>query len=162
MRIFISYFNKIKKMDERCLPLSTAMWDPKWYHDSKGKDYVYYDKRGILVGCRCEPLVLPFNEWQELQSKHVECTKDCKQKPFECEFMKKYLEHLRKIDFNDFINCCEKLCETVRKTFNTNIDYDVILMVHERPAIKCAERPMLKQWFKENGRELEEWENDIA
>ena len=34
---------------------------------------------------------------------------------------------------------------------------DVVLLVHEAPNCTCAERPVLRQWFKDNGFELTEW-----
>ena len=30
-------------------------------------------------------------------------------------------------------------------------------MVHEKTSCKCAERPVLQEWFKENNYELKEW-----
>ena len=57
------------------IPVSTAMWDPKWFHDFTGdEDYIFKDKRGIYNGIRasiflmtsvCEGLPMTILEAQQ-------------------------------------------------------------------------------------------------
>ena len=35
--------------------------------------------------------------------------------------------------------------------------YQIVLIVHEKPEIHCAERPILQEWFKDNNIVLEEY-----
>ena len=56
MKLAISYFYKIRFFQPWMIPISTAAWDPKYYHDNKGKDYLFVDKRGVINGYRYEAL----------------------------------------------------------------------------------------------------------
>ena len=48
MKLAISYFYKIRFFQPWMIPISTAAWDPKYYHDNKGKDYLFVDTINIL------------------------------------------------------------------------------------------------------------------
>lgn len=150
MKVMISYFNNIRHFEPNMIPLSTAKWDPKWYRDEH--NCVYRDKRGVLNGFRCEMLVFDDRNWTQLMKDNLECCRDCPQykdrREDFCMFMKLYLEQLRQIDFKDFIRRV--------KEFIIRDDLIPVLIVHEKPDRLCAERYVLKQWFKENGYELEE------
>ena len=54
MKIYISYFYQIRNFPKTLIPLSTAHWDPKWYHQKNNK--VFLDKRGVLNGLRIDEL----------------------------------------------------------------------------------------------------------
>ena len=54
IQLYTSYFYQIRHFKKNMVPISTAMWDPKWYHDWMGHDYVFKDKRGIYNGIRVE------------------------------------------------------------------------------------------------------------
>ena len=41
MNIYISYFYNIRFFPKNLIPISTAMWDPKWYHNFKSDDTVF-------------------------------------------------------------------------------------------------------------------------
>ena len=59
-------------------------------------------------------------------------------------------------DFNKFISFLEQYVIFLNNSFGFNID-TIIFIVHEPPEIPCGERPILKEWFKRNGLELNEW-----
>ena len=155
MKIYISTFYQVRFFTPNMLPVSTAMWDPKWYHDFNGSGFVFYDKRGIVNGYRYEPFNFPNHYWDELVKEHQECQKNCPFKDMapECEFMKKYQEYLKTIDFNKMLKYFESVKENMPK-----ID-TIVLLVHESPMCPCAERPILQQWFKDHGIELKEWDH---
>lgn len=153
MKVMISYFNNIRHFTPIMVPLSTAKWDPKWYR-KEGK--VYIDKRGVINGLRIEKLVFNKYSWIKLQNTDDDCI-TCVDagnnmqnrtdiKNF-CSFMSCYLEQLRQIDFKEFIKCLKAALLPGQIP---------VLIVHEKPDRLCAERYVLKQWFKENGYELEE------
>ena len=153
MKFYISTFYQIRFFTENMLPVSTAMWDPKWYHNFGHQNVCFYDKRNILCGCRYEKFNLPASLWTDLVEQQEECQRDC---PFreqvpECPFMKKYKQYLDSLDFEYIINEIEEMSSKVSK-----ID-TIVLLVHESPKCLCAERPVLRQWFQDHGRELEEW-----
>ena len=57
MKVAISYFAQLRNFKPNMIPVSTAAFDPKWYHDYKGPKQVFYDKKGVINGARCELLV---------------------------------------------------------------------------------------------------------
>ena len=49
----------------------------------------------------------------------------------------------------------------VRKATHYEGEPIIVLLVYESPKCKCAERPCLQKWFKDNGYELKEWKRKI-
>ena len=49
MKLAISYFYKIRFFQPWMIPISTAAWDPKYYHDNRGKDYLFVDLQSFLL-----------------------------------------------------------------------------------------------------------------
>ena len=149
MDFYISYFYQLRFFPKNAVPLSTCLYDPKYYHDSKGAAHVYYDKRGVINGLRAEPLCP--------KEVHVigeaQCGKNCGQQ-IPCLFMKEYYKYLQTLDFNDIIS----RAETLAKKIDDNPI--IILLVHEPKSCKCAERPCLQKWFADHGIELKEWEKN--
>ena len=52
MKIYTSYFYKIRFFKPNMIPISTAMWDPKWYHANQKQDHWFVDKNGVINGLR--------------------------------------------------------------------------------------------------------------
>ena len=86
MKIYTSYFYKIRFFKPWQIPISTAVWDPKWFNDFKGQGYRFLDKRNVINGLRCESLH-PDKTCQDLCRGLETC--DCKD-PSKCEFLKRY------------------------------------------------------------------------
>lgn len=137
MKFYITYFYNIRFLPIDCLPISTAIWDPKWYRMRNG--YVWKDNRGVINGYRLDELHLPEEQYDN------ECQLSIYKCPFIndelCPFKKKYFNHLLTLDWNDLFN----KIESAVKGYNCK---DVCLMVHEKPGTLCAERHSLVKYFK--------------
>lgn len=149
MKIYISYFNNIRNFSKYDIPLSTAMWDPKWFTK-------HMDKNGVVNGLRCLPLVLPISKWEEL--KDEQCSKNCKFKHGSCKFEKVYYEYLQTIEFDTLIEMFKFISKYISILNNEDVNkFRIVLIVHEKPSVDCAERPMLIKYFKEHNADIEEW-----
>lgn len=149
MKFYVSYFYKIRFFPKSLVPVSTAVWDPKWYHDFSGNDYVFRDKRDVVNGLR-----IPILNSSKIYADEC-CCNDTVGWKYDgsgeyCDFMNKYYEYLKTLPF-------DKVIENL-KTVNKMVpDADVCLMVHEPTHKPCGERRPLVKWFEENGVELVEW-----
>lgn len=145
MKFYISYFYNIRFFPKNLIPVSTAVWDPKWYHMNQGNDTIYVDKRGVINGVRCKGLS-PY--------KVDSPCKDCEDKGTGrvCKFLTDYKAYLDSLDFGMVKNLIEHETSKLRK------DCDICLIVHEAVDNPCSERGPLIQWFREHGVELEEWQ----
>lgn len=169
IKFYISYFYQIRNMKPNMLPMSTAMYDPKWFHDNKGNNYRYFDKRGIINGIRIERLIFEKSRYDFLIDSNTDCQKMClKDTPkfydvnkCWCPFMCSYATCIREKnpDFNEFITFCERYVDFLNQTMGVNID-TIIFIVHEPTSVTCGERPVLQNWFEENGLELKEWNSN--
>ena len=146
--IYISYFYQIRFFSNTIIPVSTAIWDPKWYHDGKGQNHLFLDKNNVINGLRFSML-----SPKGIYNVDTDCHKGCTQNPNTCSFMRKYGEWLNALDFDDTIKLLNDLIDSIP----VNYKFDICLMVHEAPDNKCSERVVLQQWFKNNGQELPEW-----
>ena len=143
MKIYISYFYQVRFFTRNMLPVSTAMWDPKWY-------FKHIDANGIVNGLRAEMFVMPQNYIKNLEELGQMCRKDCPLK-VPCLFMKDYRKYLDTLDFNQVYQYLENIL--AKYSYADTI----VLMVHEKDTIPCAERPVIQEWFKDHGIELKEW-----
>ena len=135
MKVYISYFYQIRNFTPNMLPLSTAMYPPKWFVKEGTKYWIDNNKCGN--DCGFYPIGEDWFKW--------------------CPFMKIYYNHLREQNLIDILNRYENVIEHVfNKILNLNID-TIVLIVHEPPDRYCGERPVLKKYFADCGIELEEW-----
>lgn len=151
MRIYTSYFYQIRFFTPNMIPLSTAMWDPKWYHENQSQSHVYKDKRGILNGMRCLSLV---------PGPHCsgDCRGDCANpSPNTCDFLKHYREQLDQINFQEFLKELKMLADSTAQIMNIHEDMIICLIVHEAPSNQCSERVVIQEWFKDNNFPINEW-----
>lgn len=151
MKIYISYFYQIRFFTPNMIPMSTAVSDPKWYHNHQGNKHIYFDKRGVINGVRAETLH-PDNSCADLCG-----GKDCSQDPSECKFLRLYRKQLNKIDFDKFLKQLKKLSHDYQACMKLDNPVDIVLIVHEAPTNKCSERVVLQEWFESNGYHLKEW-----
>lgn len=157
MKIYISYFYQLRFFPQNLIPISTATFDPKWFHDFNGSKYVFADKRGVINGLRAPAFNLPYEIQEELENKKVACQKNCLQTPPNCAFMNAYRDYLNTLDFDNIMERIVKLANKAKETFGIKDDIDVVLMVHEATYVPCSERPILKEWFENHGVEITEW-----
>ena len=152
MKIYTSYFYQIRHFTQNMIPISTAMWDPKWFHDFTGdEDYIFKDKRGIYNGIRASIF---------LMSPDYQC--DCGPKclnhdPQSCNFLKDYKAHLDTLDFNYVMSELERIANKVQKIEGFIEEPIIVLIVYEVPSNPCSERKPLQDWFKEHYIEVKEY-----
>lgn len=156
MKYFITNFYNIRFFKPNMIPISTAIWDPKWYHNNQNQSFCFLDKNNVINGIREETLMLPIKLYQEAGEP---CSRECKYTPYipNCPFMDSYSKYLETVDFNYLLSEFKRVAEDVRKINNYEGEPEIVLMVHEKPSILCAERPCLVKLFKENNIDLVEW-----
>ena len=154
MKVMISYFYQIRFFKPNMIPLSTAMWDPKWFHDNKGSSHKFFDKNGVLNGVRAEPFV-PANECSGLCRGRENCSPGIE--PGECPFLYTYFDQLCALDFNEIMKRFEKLGKTVQSDRGFFEEPVMVLIVYETPQNPCSERGTIKAWFAKHNYELEEF-----
>lgn len=153
MKIRISYFYQIRNFLKNMIPVSTAMWDPQWYHNGQGPQHIFIDKRGIINGLRIEPLI-------NLIEGEVGCP--CINKdPTKCEFIKKYRQSLEKADFEKIIKELNRYAEEYKKLNNMQEEIIIVLIVYETPTNPCSERAGLIDYFTSHGIECKELDYPI-
>lgn len=152
MNIYTSYFYQIRFFKPWMIPMSTAMYDPKWYHNKQGPNYVYFDKNRVLNGIRLLSFV-PGHDCEDL----CRGPEGCGSEPDSCEFLKRYRKQLDRIDFDAFIEWAERYCKVYKKTFKLDHEPDIILIFHETPDNPCSERVVMHQWFNDNNYPIREW-----
>lgn len=157
-QVYISYFYKIRFFKPNCIPISTAVWDPKWYHMNNGQNYIYVDKNGVVNGLRL-PMLSPRPE----NNHCIKCnhTGD----PNTCKFIVEYKKQLEMLDFDIFMDRLEQNLTTVVKRYLGIVDIDEVIpifIVHEAPDNKCSERVPLMEWFERNDIECIEWMDNLT
>lgn len=153
MKIYTSYFYQIRFMDKSIVPVSTAIWDPKWFHQFKGQDYIFKDKNGVYNGIRAE-----------MFAPGPVCADQCRGRdccntgdPAQCKFLQNYRLQLNQLDINEILSRCNSICERVRALEGVQGEMSICFIVHEAPSNPCSERRVIQEWFKFNGIEVKEW-----
>ena len=157
MKIYISYFYKVRFMKPNTIALSTAVWDPKWFHDNRSQKYTFTDKNGVVNGLRAEPF-MPGRDCDGLCIGEEGVGRICDGNPLGCKFLETYYRQLCGLDPSDiknrFLALGKKIAE--RQGFNPE-ECEYVLLVHEAPQKKCSERYVLQRWLIENGFETAEY-----
>lgn len=148
MKIYITYFYKVRFFKPHMIPMSTAMFDPKWFHNFKGQQHVFVDKNGVINGLRADPFV----------PKPIEngCQKNCPQLPQSCNFLKYYRADLDKIELSNILDNFMRLGAKVQKELQFKEDPVIVLLVYETPTNPCSERQPIIDWFRSKGIEVTE------
>ena len=150
---FISYYYSIRWMKSNQIPLSTAIYPPKWYIPN-GRNHPYLDANDVINSLEI-PLLIPND------TIHNECrgSENCEQSPKSCRFLQGYYKQLKAIDFKNFQSRTEEFITKAYSTLRLKAPdtIEAILMVHETPEKACSERWPLIDWFYENGIYLKEF-----
>lgn len=168
MKIYISYFYQIRNFNKYMIPLSTAMFDPKWYHEGMENSHLFWDKNGVINGLRCYQFIFNPKDYRGW------CGEDCKirlkralptQNEYveDCTYLKLYRKMLDNIIWSELIQFFESVIVYVASHNKdmANIDkYNICLMVHEATDAVCSERSELIKWFKTQGVDLIEWNKE--
>ena len=144
MKIYTSYFYKVRFFEPHFLGFSTCISDPKWFHDFRKPPYTFIDKRGVLNGLRADPFV-PGNDCAGL------CygPQGCGGVPSSCAFLQTYYDQLCKLNVEEITNRLEELGRSIKFNMNFQEEPKFILLVHEAPTNPCSERGPLQRWLKE-------------
>lgn len=154
MKVMISYFYQIRFFTPNMIPLSTAMFDPKWYHSNRSQEYHFKDRRKVYNGLRADPFV-PGPLCTGL------CAGDCKVRyPQDCAFLKAYKKQLNQLDFDEMLQRFERLGNFIKDKEGFDEEPIMILIVHEAPNNPCSERWPLIEWFNEHGYNLKEFDKN--
>ena len=154
MKIYTSYFYKLRFMKPYMIPLSTALWDPKYFHDFKGPQHKFLDKNGVWNGLRATPFV-PGAQCEGL----CHGPQGCKCKPDDCAFLKAYYDQLCALDFNEMKGRIESLAFRAKNLSGFKEEPVIIFLFYEKPDNPCSERRPFQRWMREHGVEVEEWTN---
>lgn len=150
--IAISYFYQVRNFKPYMLPISTAVWDPKWYHAFKQPEHTFVDKNGVMNGLRIKPLA-PNSSCSNLCRGPENCNSI---EPGSCEFLQKYREQLDKINFDEFMFNLDLSGRKLKHILNFEETPMFVLLVHEKYDNPCSERSALISWFRDNGKDLKE------
>lgn len=146
MKIFTSYFYMIRFFKPWQVPVSTALYDPKWFHAFKGQDFKFLDKRNVINGLRAE-LLHPGKSCEGLCHGKVGCAYT----PESCQFMKNYKQQILMLDKTKILDKFQALANKIQTKVHHAVD--IVLIVHEAPTNPCSERSVLQEAF--NCKELE-------
>lgn len=140
------------------IPIATSIDWPYWLRKNKPK--LYLDENNVIIGIKEEKFSNFIDIFKSLNQK---CEKDCPYKKLvpNCEFMIRYYEHLKTIDFNALLIEFERVIKEVKKINNFEGEPIIVLMVFESEKCNCAERPCIQKWFKDNGYNLPEWNKSL-
>ena len=154
MKISSSYFYQVRHLPRDAVPLSTAKYDPKWYHNYGKKHILFFDKRGVLNGCRFECFV-PGKSCDNL------CNgKPCNESPDHCKFLSAYRKQIYRLNYDQVMNALLRQEQIFIRELNVpEITY--VLLFHEKPDNPCSERTVIRDWFHDHGYNLQEWKSDF-
>ena len=155
MRIYTSYFYQIRFFPKNLIPLSTAVWDPKWFHANQNQQYKFKDKRGVINGLRAE-MFAPKDD----SCKHCGDIERAKYIDDFCPFKIRYYYQLQQLDFCEIWKHFIALAEKIKSKEGFS-DVDFALILHEAPGNTCSERSTIQRWFRENGNPIWEWGHDL-
>lgn len=147
MKLAVSYFYQIRFFKPYMIPVSTAIWDPKWYHANRLQDYVFIDKRGVLNGVRIRDL-MPGSSCANLCRGRENCSVS---NPKECAFLRNYRKQLDAINFEIFMSRLESYANSLQEKLDFDEDPLLVFMVHEKYDNPCSEREVILNWFRDNG-----------
>lgn len=165
MEIYTSYFYQIRFFKPYMIPLSTAMYDPKWYHEGKDQSHFFIDKNGVINGGRATSFVPNPNIISDCKGK-----KNCKiikekgeiKDLSDCKFLFSYKDQLDRLFFEQFLVNIRKVKQQAIKILNLDGEPLIVLIVHETPDNYCSERTAILQWLRDNGVDAKELSYPIS
>lgn len=130
------------------IPISTAVWDPKWYHDFQGHDIIFKDKNNVLNGIR----------YPDLSPANIAPCCPCENKnPNNCQFIKDYAEYLNTLNFDKVYSDLMFIANKSKEILKFDEEPEICLMVYEKPDNPCSERKSLVEYFGKHGISVTEW-----
>ena len=154
MKFYTSYFYHVRNLKPNMIPVSTAVWPPKWFTN---KGHCFIDKHSVLNGVECSWLV-PGLQCENLCRGPEHCDT---QNPRNCMFLHKYYEQVQALDFNTLLTKLEEIGLQAKTLLNFQEEPIIVLMFYEKDTNPCSERVVIKRLFKEHGIELEEFREGV-
>ena len=152
LKFYITNFANMRYLNETCIPISTCLSDPAFFHNNtRDKNVCFLDRHNIMNGIREELLSPKF-----LREEDCVCQKAC---PFlnlnpSCPFLCAYSHYLNTIDFTSLLAEFERTAEEVRQATNFVGEPIIVLLVYEAENNPCSERVPLQNLFKKHGIDL--------
>ena len=157
MKIWTSYFYQVRFFKPYQIPLSTADWDPKWFHNFKDQNYVWKDKNGVWNGLRLD-IFSPSKCCSILPPECTRCSNVSNRHPETCSFLRDYKNGLdNKINFSDLLELLQRTAQTIKDTEGFSDEPEIMILVHEASTNPCSERAAIQEYFREHGLEVKEW-----
>ena len=150
MKIYTSYFYQVRFFKPNYLGFSTALSDPKWFHDFRRPPYTFIDKNGVLNGLRADPFV-PGPLCKNLCHGIIGCPYAHKDKDNWCPFLQRYYQQLGELSIPKIVNCFQKLADSIQMNVGFQEEPKIILLLHEAPQNPCSERWPLQKWLTDFG-----------
>ena len=158
MKIATSYFYQIRFFKPYMIPFSTAVWDPKWYHENKGNTHNFLDKNGVLNGLRIKDLA-PGPQLNGLCKGPQQCSA-CD--PHNCDFLRLYKQQIENIPTGILLKHLDKVTSMVKDKMGFKEEPIAVLMVYEPTDNICSERTILHEVLNAEGVGIEELKYPIA
>ena len=158
MKIAISYFYQIRFFKPWMIPVSTACFDPKWFHQWSGPNFTFLDKRNVVNGLRCEELH-PGPLCEGLCRGRDSCDDG---NPNKCAFLQQYMRQLENMDLDQFLQRAAASLSRLKQQLNLDREPLLVLIVYEIPNNPCSERQALLKYFNSHGIECEELKYPIG
>lgn len=147
MKISITYFYNIRFFKPNQIPVSTALFDPKWYHNFKNKKTIFLDKNNVVNGFNLSILNPdPHSSY---------CTNCDHTKSDNCQFLKEYRKKIFSLNKSTIDFVLKSIAVKVQSINHFEGEPEIVLIVHEKPDNPCSERQVLKDYFK-----CEEWKDE--
>lgn len=149
MKFYIANFAQLRSMNKTCIPISTAVWNPKFFK----------------IGLDSNEVMLGISE-KELSPYKVDmsygCQKDCpnRERVPNCPFLAKYRAYLDTVDFDHLVSEFNRVAEDVRKITNYEGEPNIVLLVYEAESNPCSERQPLIDWFASHNVEVKNWRKE--
>lgn len=178
MKIFVGYFYQVRFMLPHQVPVSTAMWDPKWYHDNRQQEWVFEDKRGVINGLRFKPFVPKMDQWSDHSGDKTNlcngkngfgsCVTNPGQLPMKitehglvenCGFLKHYRKQLESLNCHDALKDLENYIMNVGMPCLGDHELEAIVLFHETFDNHCSEREPFVLWLQKNGVPVEKFDH---
>lgn len=148
MKLAVTNFYNLRTLTPAQLPLSTAMWDPKWFHNFQGPDHVFKDKRDVWNGLRAEAFV------PGLTCDGLCHGSPCPEEPNTCRFLQAYRKQLDLINIDNLLNEWYQMTELIKTHEGITEEMEIVLLVYEKIDNPCSERWPIIDYFRSNGAEI--------
>jgi len=150
IKVSISYFGRMRFLKPYQIPVSTAMWDPKWFHDNKDQYHVFRYHNGQWFGNRAKYLMPKYSYGQTCKGQ------PCNYDPKTCKFLSEYRKQIFELDFYAVMHDLQSIANRIETYDDFDHEPEIVLMVYEKPDTPCSERVILKEYFKRYNYELED------